>query len=145
MSYTVGSNCEIIVDGQGYYVKPGSFAMKQPRVRKAVVRADGAESYTDLGPGKRDWSMIILCLNDLLNYDGTSNGLSGQQYRDALRTSYAKVATAIVFIDAQGNSISVRFDNYVEISYDLHSQQVALVDGVSPAVSYEAHITLVEV
>jgi hypothetical protein len=52
--------------------------MKQPRIRKGTVRADGSEAYVDLMPGKRVWSMTILCINDLLNYDGMPTGLTGQ-------------------------------------------------------------------
>ena len=85
---TIGQDCEMILDGNGYFVKPGTYKMKQPRVRKATVRADGGESYVDLGAGKRIWSMVILCLNDLVKYDGTATGLTGQQYRDALRGSF---------------------------------------------------------
>ena len=142
---TIGIDCELILDGSGYFVKPGSYKMKQPRVRKATVRADGAESYVDLGPGKRAWSMIIICLNDLLKYDGTSTGLSGQQYRDALRASYAQVATTVNYTDPlNGTPIAVHFDNYSEIAYDLHVQQVPLSTGASPGISYEVAIELVE-
>ena len=82
---SIGQDCEVALDGSGYFIKPGTFKMKQPRIRKATVRADGGEAYVDLGPGKRIWSMTVLCMNDLLKYDGTSTGLTGQQYRDALR------------------------------------------------------------
>src|SRR5919109_876088 len=88
MMATIGVDAEIILDGTGYFVKPGTYLMKQPRIRKATIRADGGESYVDLGPGKREWSMVLLCVNDLVKYDGTSTGTTGQQYRDALRTSY---------------------------------------------------------
>lgn len=143
---TVGIDCEIILDGTGYFVKPGTFKMKQPRVRKATIRADGGESYVDLGPGKRTWSMIILCLNDMLKYDGTPTGLTGEQYRDALRASYSNSAgTTIQFIDAlNGAAVAVHFDSYAEIVYDLHIQEVPLATGAAPALSYEAAITLVE-
>ena len=73
---TIGVDCELIIDSTGYFVKPGTYKMKQPRVRKATVRADGGESYVDLGPGKRAWSMVVLCLNELLKYDGTQTGLT---------------------------------------------------------------------
>ncbi len=143
---TIGIDCEIILDGTGYFVKPGTFKMKQPRVRKATVRVDGGESYVDLGPGKRAWSMIILCLNDMLKYDGTLTGLAGEQYRDALRASYSNSAgTTIQFTDPlNGTAVAVHFDSYAETVYDLHVQEVPLATGASPAVSYEAAITLVE-
>jgi hypothetical protein len=143
---TIGVDCEIILDGTGYFVKPGTFKMKQPRVRKATVRADGGESYVDLGPGKRTWSLVILCLNDMLKYDGTLTGTSGQQYRDALRTSYSNsTGTTIQFTDPlNGSPVAVHFDNYAEVIYDLHIQEVSLSLGSAPGLSYEAAITLVE-
>ena len=142
----IGLDCEIILDGTGYFVRPKSYKMQQPRIRKATVRADGGQAYVDLGPGRRIWSMTILCLNDQLKYDGTLTGLSGQQYRDALRTSYTgSVGTTIQFIDPlNGSPVAVHFDSYSELVYDLRTQQVALATGASPALSYEAEIVLIE-
>lgn len=143
---SIGIDAEIVLDNQGYFVKPGTYKMKQPRVRKATVRADGGESYVDLGPGKRTWSMVILCLNDLLRYDGTVTGLTGQQYRDALRASYTgSVGTTLLYIDPlNGTPVAVHFDSYMEVIYDLHVQQVPLATGASPGLSYEVAIELVE-
>ncbi|GAC1568813.1 MAG: hypothetical protein NVS3B14_19610 [Ktedonobacteraceae bacterium] len=143
---SIGQDCEVTLDGSGYFIKPGTFKMKQPRIRKATVRADGGEAYVDLGPGKRIWSMTVLCMNDLLKYDGTSTGLTGQQCRDALRASYSGSAgTTILFTDPlNGTSLPVHFDSYAEVIYDLHIQQVALSTGSSTALSYEVEIELVE-
>jgi hypothetical protein len=143
---TIGVDCELVIDGTGYFVKPGTYKMKQPRVRKATVRADGGESYVDLGPGKRAWSMVVLCLNELLKYDGTQTGLTGQQYRDALRGSYsASVGTTIQYTDPlNSTAVAVHFDSYAEVVYDLHVQQVPLSTGGSLGLSYEVAIELVE-
>jgi hypothetical protein len=143
---TIGVDCEVILDGTGYFVKPGTFKMKQPRVRKATVRADGGESYVDLGPGKRTWSLVILCLNDMLKYDGTLTDVSGEQYRDALRASYSNsTGTTIQFTDPlNGTPVAVHFDSYAEVIYDLHIQEVSLSLGGSPALAYEVAVTLVE-
>src|SRR5579885_2510534 len=46
---TIGVDCELVLDGTGYFIKPGSYQMKQPRIRKMIVRADGGLSYVDLG------------------------------------------------------------------------------------------------
>src|SRR4051812_17348645 len=100
---TIGYDCELIIDGTGYFIKPNSYTMKHPRIRQARTRADGGDSYVDLGPGRREWSLTVLCLNDLRKYDGTSTGMMGQQYRDALKTSYlASVGTTINFTDPLG-------------------------------------------
>ncbi|HEY0755441.1 MAG TPA: hypothetical protein VGD98_15900 [Ktedonobacteraceae bacterium] len=146
MSFTIGLDAEIGLDGTGYFVKPGSYSVKQPRIRKATVRADGGESYIDLGPGRREWSMSILCLNDLLKYDGTASGKSGQQYRDTLRASYTgSIGTTLNFSDPLGGSaIPVHFDSYEETIRDLHSQVISLATGGSPAASYEVKIVLIE-
>lgn len=142
---TIGLDCEIILDGTGYFVKPASFQLRQPRIRKATVRADGAESYVDLGPGKRSWSMVILCFNELTRYDGSLTGSSGQQYRDALRTSYlGSVGSTIILNDPINGSVAVHFDVYSERVNDLHSQVTALMTGGSLAASYEVSIELVE-
>jgi hypothetical protein len=143
---TIGQDCEVIINGTGYFVKPRSYKMHQPRIRKATVRADGGQAYVDLGPGKRVWSMTILCLNDQVKYDGTPTGLSGQQYRDALRASYTgSVGTTIQFIDPlNGAAIPVHFDSYSELVQDLRVQQVALSTGSSPALTYEVEVVLVE-
>jgi hypothetical protein len=143
---TPGTDCEVVVDGTGFMVKPGSFVMRQPRVRQATIRADGGEGYVDLGPGKREWSMVILCVNDLVRYDGSSTGLSGQQYRDALRTSYTNsTGITINFVDPlNGSAIPVHFDQYEERILDTHSQVINIATGGSPAASYEVSIMLVE-
>lgn len=142
---TIGTDCELIIDSNGYFVKPGTYRMKQPRVRKATIRADNGEAYVDLGPGKRIWSMIILAKNDTLKYDGTQTGLTGQQYRDQLRTSYAVVGATINYTDPlNGTAIPVHFDSYAETILDLHSQQVPLSTAASPGLSYEIAIELVE-
>lgn len=134
---TINVDCEVMLDGTGYLVKPGSYLLERPRVLRATVRADVNESYVDLGPGKRVWRFTALALNDLAKYDGTPTGLTGQQYRDALWTSYAKVATALSFTDPEGQTAQVHFDDLVERVADLRSQQVGL--------SYELDVTLVEV
>jgi hypothetical protein len=143
---TIGVDCEIILDGTGYFIRPGSYQVKHPRIRHATYRADGSLAYVDLGPGKRTWSMVILARNELLRYDGTPSGSSGQQYRDALRASYiATIGATINFTDPlNGTSIAVHFDSYEERIIDLHSQIISLASGGSPSASYEISIELVE-
>ncbi len=143
---TIGIDCEIILDGNGYFLKPGTYQIKQPRIRQASYRADRSLAYVDYGPGKRAWSMTILAANDLLRYDGLATGLSGEQYRDALRASYSNnIGTTINFIDPlNGSPIPVHFDAYSETIHDLHSQIVSLATGGPPAASYEISIELLE-
>ncbi|GAC1363790.1 MAG: hypothetical protein NVS2B12_20230 [Ktedonobacteraceae bacterium] len=143
---TIGVDCELILDGTGYFIKPGSYSVKQPRIRRASYRADGSLAYIDLGPGKRTWSMTILARNELLRYDGTAVNLTGQQYRDALHNSYINnTGTTINYIDPlNGSANTVHFDNYQERINDLHSQIIGPATGGSPGVSYEINIELLE-
>ena len=143
---TIGLDCELILDGTGYFVRPKSYKMQQPRIRKATTRADGGQAYVDLGPGRRIWSLTILCVNDQLKYDGTPTNISGQQYRDALRASYTgSVGTTLQFTDPLNAApIAVHFDSYSELVYNLRVQQVALATGAPPGLSYEVEIVLVE-
>lgn len=143
---TIGQDCEIILAGTGYFVRPKSYRMQQPRIRKATTRADGRQAYVDLGPGRRTWSMTILCLNDLLKYDGTPTGITGQQYRDALRASYTgSVGTTLQYSDPlNAAAVAVHFDSYSEQVADLRVQQVSLATGGQPALTYEVEIVLVE-
>ena len=143
---TIGYDCEIILDGTGYFVKPGSYSVKQPRIRETKYRADGNLSYIDLGPGRRTWTMIILAINELKRYDGSTVNMTGQQYRDALRASYINnIGTTINFTDPlSGASIPTRFDHYEETILNLHSQIISLATGGSPAASYEIKIQLLE-
>ena len=143
---TIGIDCELILDGTGYFIKPGTYRVQQPRIRKTTVRADGGLAYVDLGPGKRVWSMVLLCLNDLARYDGTPTGVTGQQYRDALRTLYtASTGTTLLYSDPlNATAVAVHFDAYKESVTDLHIQQAALAVGGTPGLSYEVMIELIE-
>ena len=143
---TIGVDCEVIIDGTGFYLAAGSYTMRQPRTREMTLRADSGASYVDLGPGKRVWSMTVLCLNELAGYDGTSTGKTGQQYRDALRTSYtSSTGTTINYSDPLNTGpVAVHFDSYTERILDLHSQIIALSTGGTLAASYEVTIELIE-
>lgn len=143
---TVGYDCEIILDGTGYFLKPGSYVVKQPRIRQEQYRADGSLSYVDLGPGRRTWSMTVLAVNELKKYDGSQVATTGQQYRDTLRTSYtSNIGTTINFTDPlSGIPIAVHFDLYEESIIDLHSQIIAVASGGSVGASYEVKIELLE-
>jgi len=32
----IGTDCELILDGQGYFIKPDTYQIKQPRIRQEV-------------------------------------------------------------------------------------------------------------
>jgi len=142
---TIGNDAMIILDGTGYMVKPESYKVHQPRLSKSSYRADGTLSWTDIGAGKRTWTMTILCVNELKKYDSTTISTTGQAFRDALRSSYtSNIATTITYKDPQNTSISVYFTDYHEAILDMKSQIIAFSTGGSLAASYEVSISLLE-
>lgn len=142
---TIGVDCMVIIDNTGYMIVPESYVIKQPRIARETYRSDGSLSWVDVGPGKREFLMTILARNDLAKYDGTLTGITGEQYRSSLRTSYtSKIAQTIVFQDAIGNSINTYFKSYEEKILDLKSQIISLSTGGSLAGSYEIAIVLLE-
>ncbi len=90
--------------------------------------------------------MTILALNELRRYDGTTIATTGQQFRDALHTSYTThIGTTINFTDPlNGSPIAVHFDYYEECIINLHTQIIALASGGSVGASYEIRIELLE-
>jgi hypothetical protein len=145
---TIGLDCMLILDGAGYWIDPESFTMIRPRVRRADLTKTAAtqaagygvgvpERYVDLGPGKRQWVFIVQAFGAMRDYSGADVLSTGQQYRDALHTSYEKVNTALGFTDPNGHAWNVRFDHLQEIVEFVRSQ----TDG---ELNYHLHVTLVE-
>jgi hypothetical protein len=136
----LGLDCQVMLDGVGYFVEPHTYAMKRARLRKASVTKGGGERYVDLGPGKREWHMTVLCLNQLTDYSGQALLLNGKALRDALRSSYEKVpaggVVSLPFIDLDGVSYQVHFDDFEEQVRDPRTQMIAP--------SYHCPIVLVE-
>jgi hypothetical protein len=132
---TLGVDCQIILDGHGYFVEPRTYAMKRIRVRKSVITKGGQERYTDSGPGKRTWHMILLCLNQLVDYTGQPLPSTGLALRNQLVASYGSLAT-VAFTDLDGISYTVHFDDYEEQVRDPRTQLT------SP--SYHVAVVLVE-
>lgn len=143
---TVGTDCQVILDGTGYFIEPASYMVGRPRARRADltgVAADptgqgtgAGERYIDRGPGKRVWSFSVVCFQAMRDYAGNPVAKSGQQYRDALQSSYNKVSAALSFTDPTGRNWSVRFDDMAEQAADVRAQ----TDGLQ----YYVHVTLVE-
>src|SRR5690348_3739798 len=123
---TIGLDCQIILDAQGYMVAPHTYQLMRPRVRKTTLTLSGAERTTDLGPGKHVWKFVVLALNDRQTYGGGPLGLSGEAIREQLEASYAKIATPLAFTDPANVAWTVRFDGLVEIVRDVRSQVLML-------------------
>jgi hypothetical protein len=133
---TVGIDCQIMLDGVGYFVEPNSYTLRRPRLRKASVLKGGAERYVDLGPGKREWRLTLLCLNGLTDYSGQVLSGTGEALRESLCASYQKTGTPLAFTDLDGSHYSVHFDDFQEQVRDPRTQLT------SP--SYHVSIVLVE-
>lgn len=98
---TVGEDCSVILDGHGYFVKPGSFRLEIPKVMAAEPDAAAGPAAVNLGAGKQVWHFTALAYTNHLNHNGTVNATSAATYRANLRTAYAK-AEALSFTDRLG-------------------------------------------
>src|SRR5947209_4746081 len=99
---TIGLDCNVILDGQGYWIMNDSYRMERPRVHRGTYnRTSSAGSsgvgmrYVDMGPGKRVWSMDVICYQAIRDFAGNFIGSTGQAYRDALHASYQKKKTIL--------------------------------------------------
>ncbi len=140
MGANVGIDCQVALDGAGYWLAPKSYRVGRPRLRRATVLAGGAENYVDAGPGKRVWTFIVLALDGLARYDGRPTGLTGQQYRDALTASYETIGV-LPFVDPHGVAWRVRFDHLVE---SLPDPRTALAGPAGLGPGYLLAVELVE-
>ncbi len=141
---TIGLDCQIILDGTGYFVDPETYVMVRARVRAAQLTkqpasgsAGAGERYLDQGPAKRQWTLVIQAYQTIRDYAGNLPALTGQQYRDALHASYQKINTTLLFTDPQGTTWSVHFDHLEEQIVFVRAQ----TDG---ELQYHLHIVLIE-
>lgn len=132
---TIGTDCQVILDGVGYFVEPHTYAMKRIRVRKSTIAKGGQERYVDSGPGKRTWHMILLCLDQLKDYTGQLLTVRGVDLRNTLVASYAKLGT-VAYTDLDGQAYTVHFDDFEEQVRDPRTQLVG--------VSYHCAVVLAE-
>ena len=143
---TIGTDCQLILDGSGYFIEPATYKVMRARVRRADHTGQAAspvgfgagagEIYIDRGPGKREFQFIVVCFNNMTTYAGQHIITTGQQFHDALQSSYNKVNTQLAFTAPDGGTWTVWFDDLVEELSDVRSQ----VDGCQ----WYMHVTLVE-
>lgn len=147
----VGVDCQVILDGHGYFVAPGTYSVTRPKqavitttrgtpaavappsdpVNPSLPPVDAATGgvpvlILDRGPNQRVWKFDALCLNTLKRYDGSAMGAIGQQLRDQLHRSYEKVATILDFTDPEGYGFQVVFTLLSETIADLRTQVLGL-------------------
>jgi transposase len=125
--------------------KPGKKGYSQFQHNNRSVEYKTSEWKLDPDGRHITFTMTIIARNELYNYDGSLSSLTGEQYRDALISSYtSNIATTISFTDPKNTSISVYFTDYNETIIDLKSQIIPLSVGNTVAPSYECTIELLE-
>ena len=103
---TVGEDCSVILDGNGYFVEPGTYRVEISKIVATAPDAAAGPAAVDLGAGKQVWHFTVLAYTNHLNRNGTVNATSAAAYRANLRASYAKAA-ALSFTDRLGTVHSV--------------------------------------
>ena len=136
---TIGVDCQVILNGRGYFVQPGTYKMARPRVAamtpmRSLPPGENPNDWlqgvpirwTDRGPRQRIWTMKIQCYNTLLKYDGSPTGIRAEEYRDALQNDYQRTAMILPFTDPAGVCRGVAFTDFVEEIADLRAQATVL-------------------
>jgi hypothetical protein len=126
---TIGLDCMLILDGNGFWIEPSTYIVRRPRVRSAALNrtiASGGlgvgERNVDFGPAKREWLFTVVAFQAIKDYAGRTVTTTGQAYRDQLTASYEKVNTILVFTDPHSITWNVRFDNLEEELGDVRAQ-----------------------
>ena len=132
---TVGEDCSVILDGHGYFVKPGSYRVEVPKIVAAAPDAPVGPAAVNLGAGKQVWHFTALAYTNHLNYNGTVNATSAATYRTNLRAAHAKAA-ALAFTDRLGAEHSVHMVTLEE--------RIAEAAGFWEQPEWEMAVTLVE-
>lgn len=132
---TIGEDCSVILDGHGYFVKPGSYRVEVPKIAAAEPAAAAGPAAVNLGAGRQVWHFIALAYTNHLNHNGTVNATSAATYRTNLRASYAK-AEALAFTDRLGGAHRVHMVTLEE--------RVPEASGFWERPEWEIAVTLVE-
>ena len=82
---TVGEDCSVILDGHGYFVKPGSYRVEIPKILAATPGAAAGPAAVDLGAGKQVWHFTVLAFANHLNRNGSVNPTAAATFRTRLR------------------------------------------------------------
>ncbi len=104
----VSEDCTVILDGHGYFLKPGSYREELPKLVEVAPEAAAGPPVVDYGSGKQVWHFTVLAQSAQLNRDGTVNPTPAATYRVNLRRSYAQ-AGPLAYVDPYGVTHAVRF------------------------------------
>ena len=114
---TIGVDCNVTLTNAnvnggvpvGFFVKPGTFTMTQPRLAQARRTAAGSISYVESGLGKREFGFVVMCRSNVRNLDGTTNVTKARQWHDWLWEFYQRLNEDHTFVDPLEDSYAVRF------------------------------------
>ena len=132
---TVGEDCSVILDGNGYFVKPGSYRIEVPKIMAAEPDAAAGPAAVNLGAGKQVWHFTALAYSNHLNHNGTVNSTTADSYRANLRATHAK-SEALSFTDRLGTAHTVHVLTLEE--------RIAEAAGFWEQPEWEIAVTLVE-
>lgn len=114
---TIGVDCNVTLENAnvnggkaaGFFVKPGSFTLTQPRRAQERLTAGGAVSYVESGLGKREFTFVVLCRSNVRNFNGSLNATNARQWHDRLWEYYRRLNESHAFVDPLGERFTVRF------------------------------------
>lgn len=124
----VGVDCQVALDGMGYWLVDGSYTVHLPRLRRAVVTLGGAGRFLDAGPGPRIWRFTVAALDGSTRFDGRPTGFSGADYRALLHESYARRGP-FAFVDPAAGIWSVYIDDLTETAAALRAVALGMGAG----------------
>ena len=114
---TIGVDCNVTLTNAnvnagapvGFFIKPGSYTMAQPRRALARETAGGTLTYVESGLRKREFTFEVLCRANVRNLDGTVNATTARQWHDRLWAFYQRLNEEHTFVDPLADSYAVRF------------------------------------
>ena len=135
---TIGVDSQLILDGNGFWIEPGSYRVDRPHAANPHSAGGGhPQAGADFGIARKRWQFTVVAFQAIKDYAGNVVTSTGQAYRDQLDASMQKVNTTLSFTDPHGATFSVRMIELVEELADIRAQP----DG---QIQYFCHVTLVE-
>ena len=113
--WTVGQNCNLTLKHPsvsanvptGFYVKPDSFRVLQPKVWYRGTNVAALIPATPIAAGKRVVEFIVVCRNGVIHVDGNPSQLTAQQWHAAITAYAAQVNSAVTLVDPLGATWTV--------------------------------------
>ena len=138
--YTIGANCNVIMNGQGFYIKEGGYTRSKKRIHTRRITKTGAMTYTDLGPLWNEFEFTLsIYSGELFNTQATPTEL-----RNAVWEMYQGVNSPITLVTPTNETFSCLFNDLKE---KMPSFAVYNIDGTinNQGLQYELDVQLYEV